>query len=184
MNIAIYLIIGLVLLLVHRFTKDRFSRERVTTFIVLPELAVVRCFLWPIYFVELIMRFVEFQKLKSKKEKGLGRISLLVTLIPSIILPAATIFSIAWFQYEPSIYSSSSRLGETFESIIAIYGIAVICSSPIFWGVMLIASIVAIVTSMLMKRKIIYQITRILIGITFVIPPLFFILGIITYCGE
>lgn len=71
MYIAIYLIIGTAVLLVHRFTKDRFSRERVTTFIVLPELAFVRCFLWPIYFGELIMRFVKFQKLKSKKEKEL-----------------------------------------------------------------------------------------------------------------
>ncbi len=66
MYIAIYLIIGIAVLLVHRYTKDRFSRERVITFVAFPELGFVLILLWPIFFVGLILRFAKAHKIKTK----------------------------------------------------------------------------------------------------------------------
>ncbi len=109
---------------------------------------------------------------------GWGRGRVAASLLPGILLPSIVIFCVVLLTY------GSSQLQLALQSIFEVYGFAVICSSPLFWAIMLCLTIVALILLMIKKDLYSYLITQIMIVVTFIIPPVFLMLGIIRYCGE
>lgn len=66
MYFAIYLIIGLIVMIIHRMSKDKFDRNpRMQFFAVFPEILLLRLFLWPLYLGDLI-----FQKIRERRNRA------------------------------------------------------------------------------------------------------------------